>query len=420
MNITRKYVFDWSEGTIKWQFPHQNSQKVTILAVGDVYFSPDAERMILERGWDFIFRPTKHIFQSADVVIGNLETPLSERGDPILKCGPNLRASPSLAKMLAEAGFTVLGVANNHIRDYGSIGLLDTLHHLRAQEIFAVGSGVDQASAQKPIVLEVHGISLGIFAFAYQQESIAKKNRPGAANLEQSEYLEAVETYSNQVDGLFVFLHMGFEFSNYPVPPYIKLARRFIDSGAICVIGHHPHVPQGLEIYKGKVIAYSLGNFIAPWKGMLAYSPYANLGYLLKIQLCEKGTSIAEIIPYKVSHFYQPVPLSGRERAVVLKHLERISEDLQDINLIQLEWEKTASKEIRLFLLYCLLGRNNPLQLRLWSCLRSILRPQLRYCYKTWLESFPRRIRNRIQEFSKCINPKLDTKKATFGLKESQ
>jgi len=399
MDAVRKCIFDWSKGIVNWQLPRQRSNKLTILAVGDIYFTADSERIIAEKGRNFIFGPTQQIFQSADVIIGNLETPLSNRGRRIIKCGPNLRASPSLAKVLADVGFMVLGVANNHIRDYGDIAVLDTLHYLRSQGIFAVGSGVDEVSSRKPVVLEVHDRLVGIFAFTYHQESVANKNRGGAADLEDPKCFDVVRSYSDQVDTLIVFLHMGFEFSNYPAPPYIELARRFIDVGADCVVGHHPHVPQGLEIYKGKLIAYSLGNFIAPWKKMraraLANSPYTNLGYILKLVLYENGIAMAEIIPYKISCFYQSVPLTGGERAEAMKHLERISRELQDYNLLQLEWTKTAIKEVKGFLLYFLAGRSQPMPLRFLSVSKSVLRPQLKHCYKAWLGSVLKRARTR-------------------------
>jgi len=392
MDAIRKCAFDWSRGIVNWQSPRQSSNEFSILAVGDILFNADAERIIAERGRNFIFGPTKQIFRSADVIIGNLETPLSNKGKQIVKCGPNLRASPSLAKVLADTGFTVLGVANNHIRDYGDIAVLDTLHHLRSQGVFAVGGGADEVSSWKPVVLKVKNKSIGIFAFTYQQESVAKKDRPGAADLENPKCFEIARSYSDQVDVLLVFLHMGLEFSNYPAPPYVELARRFIDVGADCVVGNHPHVPQGLEIYKGKLIAYSLGNFISPWKTMLAKSPYVNLGYMLELVWNEGGIAVAKIIPYKISCFFQSVPLTGRERTETIKHLERISRVLLDYNLLQVEWGKTAIKEVKGFLYYFLAGKCQPMPVRFLAGLKSIRRPQLKHCYTASVRGVLKRV----------------------------
>lgn len=383
-----KYTIDWSKGIINWNLPDDGDGTI-FLATGDVFVAGEIEKIIKSKGDDFLFNPTSSIFQSADIVLGNLENPLSERGFPITKCGPNFRASPFLARTLAYAGFTALGVANNHSRDYGDQAFLDTLSHLKNAGVLSVGGGVNSSAAFKSIIVKSHDVSIGVLAFTYRQESIAANLRPGAADLDDPECYRALKALCDEVDVVIIYLHMGIEFTDYPSPHRIRMARRFIDLGAEMVIGHHPHVPQGIEIYKGKLIAYSLGNFLFDLNvpGMMTSTPNTKIGYMLTAKLTKKGTAWAKILPYRINNFMQPMPLSNTDYYQVMGHLERISEGILSPEIIQYMWEKAASKEVKTYLKYLFFSKH-PLPFRLWSCWR----PELRYCYRSWILSFIRKL----------------------------
>jgi len=345
MIASRKCTIDWSKGIVDWYLPKE-LEGITFLAVGDILvegtFLGVIEEVIKKKGGAFLLGPSRSILQSADVILGNLENPLSERGDPISKRGPHFRASPQMVKVLSDAGFTILGVANNHARDYGDHAFLDTLDCLQGAGILSVGGGRDSSSALKPVIIRTRELSIGILAFTYRQESVAKKKQPGSADLDSPECYKAVKALCDKVDLVIVFLHMGPEYSDYPAPHRIKMARRFIDLGTEMVIGHHPHVPQGLEIYKGKLIAYSLGNFLFHTE---KYRSLTRLGYLLKAKLTKKGTAWARIIPYRINDSYQPWPLANKDYAKTMSYLEDISKGLHDPKVVELNWEEIAIKQ---------------------------------------------------------------------------
>jgi poly-gamma-glutamate capsule biosynthesis protein CapA/YwtB (metallophosphatase superfamily) len=347
----KKPTIDWSRGIIDWHQP-ESLENTTFLAVGDI--SLDASEVgiatdeVNVKGGDFLFSRMQQIFKSTDIIIGNLESPLSNRGTPIYKYGPNFRASPDWAKTLRRVGFTVLGVANNHARDYGNSSFMDTLRCLQKEGILPVGGGRNKSSALRPVIVRKRGMSIGILAFTYRQESVAGASRPGTADLDNSECYGSLKTLSEEVDLAIVYLHIDGEYSNYPAPYRIKAARRFIDLGAEMVIGHHAHVPQGIEIYKGRIIAYGLGNFVF---GPEKERPLTSIGYVLKAKLTQTGTASVTIIPYRINYccqcgrVCQPTPLSGAEHQETMAHLKHISTGLNDTNLIRLNWEEVASKD---------------------------------------------------------------------------
>ena len=381
-NLSRaRPTIDWEKGVIDWHLD-EDSCKIEFLAVGDILvegsFLGIVEDVINTRGGAFLFAPFQPIFLSADIVMGNLENPLSNKGDPIYKIGPNFRASPKMAKVLRKAGFTVLGVANNHIRDYGDLALIETLEHLQSEGLVAVGVGRNVYSAMKPAIVRIGELSVGIFAFTYRQESVAHLSQPGAADLDDPKCFDLVREFSSKVDAVIVSLHMDTEYSNYPAPYRIRMAHKFIDMGAEMVIGHHPHVPQGLEIYKGKLIAYSLGNFTFHTQRQ---RPLTSLGYILRTRLTKNGTASAAIIPYKIGDCFQrghstcqAVPLSNRDRENAMRHLRQISSGLSDQAIASSNWSKIANKEAIMIIKHIVVGILRRKPYTLWLPHLTLLR----------------------------------------------
>jgi poly-gamma-glutamate capsule biosynthesis protein CapA/YwtB (metallophosphatase superfamily) len=351
--MNQRITVDWINGVVDWHLP-EALNRITLLTVGDILlegsFLGIVEDVVNREGGSFLFAPTKTIFDTANVVLGNLENPLSGRGSAIYKMGPNFRASPKMVKILSNAGFDILGVANNHVRDYGDSAFVDTLNHLKNGGITSVGGGQDPTSALEPAVVKVDGVSFGILAFTYQQESVASTSHPGAANLDNPQCFKSLKALKDRVDSVIVYVHMDPEYSRYPAPHRIRMAHNFIDMGAEMVIGHHPHFPQGIEIYKGKLIAYSLGNFVFHTRKDL---PLTNLGYMLETKLTREGAACARIIPYRIndccqrgSALCQPVPLLGNDRENAMEYLKGVSSELMNADIVRLNWEEKAGIEM--------------------------------------------------------------------------
>lgn len=187
----------------------------------------------------------REVLESDDLSIGNMEGVLSDKPLKNAFDKPfSFKGASKYAKILNTAGFEAMNIANNHSRDYGKEGFEDTIKHLRAQGLAVFGEGIVH-------IYEVNGIKIGLAGHRGWNLGI----KPQVAR--------EIKLLKEQGAELVIFtFHWGEERQHYPNAAQRELARFTIDSGADMVVGHHPHVLQGVETYKGKKIIYSLGNFI--------------------------------------------------------------------------------------------------------------------------------------------------------------
>jgi poly-gamma-glutamate capsule biosynthesis protein CapA/YwtB (metallophosphatase superfamily) len=215
-------------------------------------------------GPDSFFVHVTPLLKQADLVTGNLECPLGTGGVKFPNKKYNFLVDPSSAKGLAHAGFKLLTLANNHMMDFGVGALQSTLNELESNGMKHAGAGMNEAQARRPAFLDIKGRKVAILAYSLTEPSEywARETRPGCASASGPEMREDISSArSKGADLVIVCIHWGQEKKTklrYYQPGLAHLA---IDSGADAVIGHHPHIWQGLEVYHGKPIAYSLGNF---------------------------------------------------------------------------------------------------------------------------------------------------------------
>ena len=202
------------------------------------------------------------VLKEADIAFANLENPLSERG----RLTGVFRGSPALAGAIASAGIDVVSTANNHAMDLGEVGLVDTIESLAAAGIPNVGTGTDLGRATTPAFLERNGIRFAFLAYSMLENSgatgFASLDRSGVAPLDPILVEEDIKAVRDQADYVIVSFHWSREIIRDVHPVARAIAHRTIDAGADVIIGHHPHVPQGVEVYHGGIVLYSLGNFI--------------------------------------------------------------------------------------------------------------------------------------------------------------
>ncbi|MGD9489376.1 MAG: CapA family protein [Calditrichaceae bacterium] len=233
-----------------------------IIACGDIVLNGKIETLIQNGGAEEALRPVKKIFSNADLVLANIECPLTDESDPYFKVPPTLRAPVSTGSILNYLNISVGSLANNHIIDYGKRGLQDTMDVLTSRDIQWLGAGWTEESAREPLVLDIDGCKTGVLAVAQKERSAANIRGWGAGVLSVEQAARTISELHKKVDVIICYFHFGVEFSDHPTPAQVECSRKMIDCGANLVIGHHPHVPQGYEYYKDGFIAYSLGNFI--------------------------------------------------------------------------------------------------------------------------------------------------------------
>ncbi len=269
-----------------------------LILVGDIMLSRGVDLMIKERGYLYPFKNIAEIINSAEIAFGNLESPLSKRGmkgDQIYA----FRGNPESIKGLTYAGFDVLNLANNHSYDYGVKAFMETLKLLQENNIKSIGAGENIKDAREPAVFDLGDLKIAFLGYDLSPGAIyAGKKNPGVAKIKSSWIIEDIEKAKKNADLIVVSFHWGIEYDDFPAEYQKSLAHMVIDCGADIVVGHHPHTFQGIELYKGKLIAYSLGNFIFDQKDLKN-----NQSIILKVTLREKKLIRAEIIPIELVTF---------------------------------------------------------------------------------------------------------------------
>jgi poly-gamma-glutamate synthesis protein (capsule biosynthesis protein) len=229
----------------------------TLLFVGDMMLGRHVERLARERqDWVFPFRRIVDRVRGATIAFGNLECIAAEGGAPT-----PFRADPRVLEGLRDAGFDVVSVANNHAMDAGPEALDRMLRRLRALGITPTGVRTD--AGQDVAIVHANGLRVGFLAYSwFVGDFPPAAGLPLIAGTDRAEMVADIARARPAVDYLVVSLHMGLEGARHASEPQRQKARAAIDAGADLVVGHHPHVPQELERYRGKPIAYSLGDFV--------------------------------------------------------------------------------------------------------------------------------------------------------------
>lgn len=306
---------------------HAIAGKVVINAVGDIMLAGKAQSAFDRLGYDYPFAATVATLKSGTLAIGNLETPITKNGSEFKGKRFRFKAAPQAATALKQAGFTVLSMANNHMLDYGTEGLLETLHHLDDQGIRHSGAGRSLADARKAAVIEVNGCTIAFLSYSltYPAEFFAARVRAGTAPGRFPFIEEDIAKARSASDYVVVSFHWGQESATAPKPYQVAIAHRAIDKGADLVLGHHPHVLQGIERYRNGLIFYSLGNF-----AFGSLSRNADRSIIARITL-DNGIKEAELIPINVLNHevrYQPIILNGKKGNDVIRRLRSRSKSM--------------------------------------------------------------------------------------------
>lgn len=244
---------------------HGTAHKLTLAFAGDTMAAGRVAPILEEMGYQYPFQHVKGLFDQADLTMLNLETAVSLRGEAEEKQFA-FRSHPDLVKGMAWAGVDIVTLANNHTLDYGHAALHDTFQYLQEYGIDYVGAGSNQNEAYSARVFEINGTRIAYLGFSRVLPTVdwyATENRPGlASGYQVDRMLSIVEDVKSESDLCIVYIHWGRELEDQPQEADRAIAYQLIDAGADLIIGAHPHVLQGMEWYNGKLIAYSLGNFI--------------------------------------------------------------------------------------------------------------------------------------------------------------
>ncbi|MBI2986757.1 MAG: CapA family protein [Deltaproteobacteria bacterium] len=349
------------------------ADKVTIYAVGDIFFGRDTGELLLAH--------TAPILNQADITFCQLETPFSSRA--LQRVGrPDLLAGPGDVTALVKAGFKVCSFASNHCYWGGEEGVLDTVDIFRENNIQVIGAGRNIAEARQPAVLERNGTKVAFLAYnsVVAPGSEAGADKPGCVPMRASTSYEQVDWQPGtppriitradkddlsamlddirkvraQADLVVVSIHWGVHLVPAVIAMYqYEVGHAAVDAGADLILGHHPHILKGIEVYKGRVIIYSMGNFAfySPVAGSQStfkpfykvkpdsdyptyfFPPDCRKSILAKVVIANKKVEQVSFLPAMINKQAQPevLPRSDKRSNEVHEYMEWVCRD-QELN----------------------------------------------------------------------------------------
>jgi poly-gamma-glutamate synthesis protein (capsule biosynthesis protein) len=285
--------------------------------VGDILLASGVAGAAADNGAERLFASVEQLLRGDDLTIGNLECAVATCGTPAAKQF-TFRASPALLPGLRRGGVDAVSLANNHALDYGRAALLETLDHLRRVGIQAAGAGPDMDHASRPAFLCAGRQTVALIAASRvlpTAEWGAGEDRPGIAGAyAPSRLLHEIRAARPAADVVVAYLHWGREHAPLPQATQRALARQCIEAGADLVIGAHPHVLQGFEYYRGKLVAYSLGNFV--------FTDHGKATALLQTTFRQGALQAATVVPCRIVHYRPRVITDPAQREAVLRDLQ--------------------------------------------------------------------------------------------------
>lgn len=303
-----------------------DNNTVVINFAGDVTFANHFEYYVGTR-WNYPFEKFPE-FAKADLSMVNLENPLTRRGTPAEKQF-NFRARPEYVRVLKAGGVDIVNLANNHMYDYSEQGLFDTIDFLDRAGIRHIGAGKDLTHAREPVLLNIKGVRIAFLAYyglrKHSGSHPATADSAGTALRNLSYIKQDIRAIRDSVDVLIVNFHWGIEKEHVPQTEQIHFAHKTIRYGADLIVGHHPHVLQGIEKYRNGLIAYSLGNFIF---GGNSRKHEKTAVLQIQIDTHSKKITSYKMLPVQVD-YWQPRLLSGFQKQALLDSLAQYSSFLE-------------------------------------------------------------------------------------------
>lgn len=295
-----------------------------ILIAGDYCPGNRVRKLIDDGNTSKILTDVVSIIQVVDYAIVNLECPVIGQGMPykrIEKNGPHLCCRIEALKVIEEAGFKCVTLANNHIFDYGQRGIESTITALDNSSLDYVGAGVSMEDAQRTLFKDICGKRIAIISACENEFSIADDNHGGANELDSISLCYQIKDARDKADYVIVILHGGKEHYQLPIPGMKKTYRFLADCGADVIVNHHQHCFTGYEVYNGTPIFYGIGNFC--FDSSNKEQPTWNYGYMVELNISESGIAF-QLIPYE--------QCKAEPRVTLLTDTDRFFKDIKELN----------------------------------------------------------------------------------------
>ena len=318
---------------------------IRIAIAGDFCPLHRLEKPIKNRDYDQVFGDVKSFLSNFDLSIVNLEAPVAPtKCHPIKKDGPCLKCSEHAVEALHFAGFDVVTLANNHLNDYGSSGVMNTLKTCERYGIGYVGAGGNLQEASSVKYLEIKDKIIALINCCEHEFSIATTDQPGANHIHPIRIFNQINEAKSKSDYVIIITHGGHEHYQLPSPRMKELFRFFVDAGADAVINHHQHCISGYEIYKNKPIAYGIGNFC--FDRVNTYDSKWNDGVIAGLELDEERVTLS-LKPFIQCNQRIGVVFDKGAEDRIMKQILELKEIIKHEELLNEHYESFVQKHNR-------------------------------------------------------------------------
>ena len=317
-------------------------------------------KMIDQNGDAFLFGQIKEKLEDSDILFINLEMLFSDNNPQFLHhAHESFRISDKRIETLKFLGADIVNIGTNHIKDFADGTIERTIKILDSSGIKHIGGGMNESASRKPAIIHKKGVCLGFLGYCKTGEYSASEKIPGAAPLIPEKICQDITNIRKNVDFVVLSLHWGMELSEYPSPEQVKMAHKFIDVGTDIILGHHPHILQGVEEYKNGVIFYSLGNFIFDNSaGKVFYKgkwKERNESVIARIKFTREGEIGYSLLPIYQTDDYRLRIASGKRAKEITERVEKLSEVISSSSLKEYFYsegvESTIKRELKTYIL---------------------------------------------------------------------
>ncbi|HTM06603.1 MAG TPA: CapA family protein [Patescibacteria group bacterium] len=316
---------------------HTKQQNVTICFGGDVMLGRTVNDIMQQKGTSYPWGNLINIFKNADCTLVNLETTLTTHTKKEPKVF-NFQSLPVHVQSLKDAYITAVTLANNHSKDFGNEGLIETITTLDKAHIHHAGAGKNILEAKKPVIIKpANNMTIGILGYTDNEPDWqATSKNPGINYIKidpnnMEDIISDIESLRLQVDILIVSLHWGPNMLEFPLQEHIAFAHALVDHGVDIIHGHSAHILQGIEFYRGKLILYDTGDLVDDYA--VDSSLRNDLSAIFQVscskrnvQSKEKGPieMVLKVIPVKIENM-QTNTCTGETRQMVFDLLNKRS-----------------------------------------------------------------------------------------------
>lgn len=320
VNSSSVFKLGFSAGlTVLFLGCSNDNKDIRILFAGDLMLDRGVRESIKKNSLDYIFEDITTLLRSSDITIANFECVACDTSIKQIDKKFTFRANPEWLSSIYNNGITHVTLTNNHSLDFGDKGLKQTVANLEYYNIKSIGYNPDSNSSCLPTIIKKNENNIAVFT-----SSFFKQNNSFLCNEPFYSLSERIKTFkeANPLYLVFVCLHWGVEMELIPTKEQVAQAHLLIDSGADAIIGHHPHVVQTIELYKGKCIFYSIGNFIFDND-----SAPANRGIFAEFSLANGKLKAIQIIPFNIIKS-KPKRMNKKESKKFINEIGLISQTI--------------------------------------------------------------------------------------------